>query len=65
MPIFAAKSRPCECSFRYVLFRAVAKGEPAGPKAEVGTVLSKSTTVPVLFLKSTAVPIPVLGTGPF
>ena len=27
-----AKSRPCECSFRYILLKAVAKGEPAGPR---------------------------------
>ena len=32
MPILAAKSRSCECSFRYILFKAVAKGEPAGPR---------------------------------
>ena len=32
MPILAAKSRPGECSFRYILLKAVAKGEPAGPR---------------------------------
>ena len=32
MPILAAKSRPCECSFRYILLKAVAKGEPAGQR---------------------------------
>ena len=32
MPILAAKSRSCECSFRYILLKAVAKGEPAGPR---------------------------------
>ena len=33
IPILAAKSRPCECSFRYILLKAVAKGEPAGPRS--------------------------------
>ena len=32
MPILSAKSRPCKCSFRYILFKAIAKGEPAGPR---------------------------------
>ena len=33
MPILAATSRPCcECSFRYILLKAVAKGKPAGPR---------------------------------
>ena len=32
MPIYAATSRPCECSLRYILLKAVAKGKPAGPR---------------------------------
>ena len=32
MPILAAKSRSCECSYRYILLKAEAKGEPAGPR---------------------------------
>ena len=32
MPILAAKSRSCECSFRYILLKAVAKGEPTEPR---------------------------------
>ena len=32
MPILAAKSRPCECIFRYILLKAVAKREPVGPR---------------------------------
>ena len=27
MPILVAKSRPCKCSFRYILLKAVAKGQ--------------------------------------
>ena len=30
MPVLAAKSRPCECSFRYILLKAVAKGSRQG-----------------------------------
>ena len=32
MSILAAKSRPCKCSFRYILLKAVAKGDPVGPR---------------------------------
>ena len=32
MPTLAAKSRWCECSFRYFLLKAGAKVEPAGPR---------------------------------
>ena len=32
MPIYAATSRPCECSLRYILLKVVAKGKPAGPR---------------------------------
>ena len=32
MPILTANSRPCKCSFRYILLKAVAKGELTGPR---------------------------------
>ena len=32
MPILAAKSCPCECSFRYILLKAVVKGDLAWPR---------------------------------
>ena len=32
MPILAAKNRPCECSFRYILVKTVAKEKPAGSR---------------------------------
>ena len=32
MPILAAKIRPCDCCFRHILLKAVAKGKPAGPR---------------------------------
>ena len=36
MPILAAKSRLCECSFRYILLKAVAIEEPAGTRPFLG-----------------------------
>ena len=38
MPILAAKTRPCECSFRYILLKAVAKGKPARPRPFLETL---------------------------
>ena len=31
-PILAAESCRCECSFKYILLKAVAKRKPAGPR---------------------------------